>query len=112
MSKGIAINTILYLLIGVLVVGVVVYLVYTYVTGAGLDSQSCRSIVQNWCTSCKIANWADDFGTITGDSDMEKCVDTYFSTSWDPFDMPVGADCYDDAEADDKTEEFCAQFIS
>jgi len=108
MSKGIAINTILYLLLGVLVVGVVVYLVYTYVTGAGLDVQSCRSIVQNWCTSCKIANWAPGFGTIAADSDVEYCVDTYFATTWDP----TGADCDDDFAGDDDTDVFCAQFIS
>jgi len=96
MSKGIAINTILYLLLGVLVVGVVVYLVYTYVTGAGLDVQSCRSIVQNWCTSCN------------ADSDVEYCVDTYFATTWDP----TGADCDDDFAGDDDTDVFCAQFIS
>jgi len=110
MSKGIAINTILYLLLGVLVVGVVVYLVYTYVTGAGLDVQSCRSIVQNWCTSCKIANWADGFGAITVGSDMEVCVDTYFATTaFEPRDADCAADGDGTAGA---SEAFCAQFIS
>jgi len=107
MSKGIAIQTILYLLVGVLVVAVVIYLVYTYAAGPGLDQQQCRSLVQNWCTSCKIADWASGFGTISEDSDVEICVDTYFATAWDP----EGADCQDDTTGE-STETFCAQFIS
>lgn len=107
MSKGIAIRTILYLLLGILVVGIVVYLVYTYVTGPGMDIQDCRARVQNWCTSCKVAGWASGFGTIPAGGDIETCVDTYFATTWDP----TGADCLDDAAAV-STETFCGQFVS
>jgi hypothetical protein len=110
MSKGIAINTILYLLVGILVVAVLVYLVYTYAVGPGMDIQDCRSRVQNYCTSCKIADWASGFGTITAGSDIETCIDTYFVTAG--FE-PEDADCSEDGDGDvGATEAFCAQFIS
>ena len=47
MSKGIAIQTILYLLLGVLVVGIIIYLVYTYSTGESMDIQEPSD-----CTGC------------------------------------------------------------
>jgi hypothetical protein len=57
MSKGIAIETILYLLIGVLVVGIVIYLVYTYVFNPIPDMTQCRALATTWCTSCKTVAW-------------------------------------------------------
>jgi hypothetical protein len=57
MSKGIAIETILYLLIGVLVVGIVVYLVYTYVFNPVPEMTQCRALATTWCTSCKTMSW-------------------------------------------------------
>ena len=80
MSKGIAIRTILMLLIGVLVVGVVVYLVYSYGTSPTLDREMCRSVVTSWCNSCKVANYSYPLGWIATDSDMEKCIETYYDT--------------------------------
>jgi len=83
MSKGIAIQTILYLLIGVLVVGVVVYLVYTYIMSPVLPETQCRAIATSWCTSCKTSGWVAA-GPEPSD-DLEACGGRYWP--------PLPADC-------------------
>ena len=105
MSKGIAIETILYLLLGIIVVGIIIYLVYTYTTGGQLNEQQCRSKVISWCTGCSVANWAESIGSIP--SDVATCIDTYFPTGAD---WSNGADCNttDDDITDVKT--FCSAF--
>lgn len=83
MSKGIAVNTILYLLVGIIVVGIVVYMVYTYVLGAPLSEAQCRSMIVTWCTGCVNSQYGDNTGA---PSNLQKCARTYFSppsTSWD-----------------------------
>ena len=107
MSKGIAINTILYLLLGVLVVGIVVYLVYTYVTGPGMDIQDCRARVQNWCNDCMIAGWTAGFGTKGTTSDVYTCINSYFATGTI---NAAGIDCSNTFGSAGDTETFCEQF--
>jgi len=100
MSKGIAIETILYLLVGILVVGIVIYLVYTYVIGAPIGEQQCRSMAITWCTGCKNANggdWTQDVGTLATD-DLGTCAGKYFSG------FPASKKCVD-------AETFCSTFI-
>ena len=58
MAKGIAIQTILLLLVGIFVVGILVYLVYSYTRSPTLSTMECRTIATSWCTSCKLS----DFG--------------------------------------------------
>jgi hypothetical protein len=60
MSKGIAIDTILMLLVGILVVGIVVYLVYRYMLSPGLDEPACRTEAINWCTNCRTLGCLQD----------------------------------------------------
>jgi hypothetical protein len=109
MSKGIAIQTILYLLLGILVVGILVYLLYTYTTGPGLDINKCRSLVTNWCNGCMIAGWKTGFGTIDSSKDVYTCIKTYFgSTGWT---NPASNDCNKSAtDATKKASDFCKQF--
>ncbi len=96
------------LLVGVIVVGILIYLVYTYTMGPGLDQNKCRSLVQSWCTSCKISNWMDGFGTIDDDTDLETCITTYFSTT--TF-TPTNADCNKTSGGSGgETKTFCEQF--
>ena len=108
MSKGIAIQTILYLLLGIIVVGIIVYLVYTYTTGGQLSEQQCRSRIITWCTGCSVANWAAGTGTLAAGSDVENCIETYFGTG----DDWSGADC--DATVggtSGEVETFCSAFL-
>ena len=101
MSKGIAVNTILYFLIGIIVVGIVIYLVYTYVLGPPIGEQECRSLAITWCTACKnvqddTTNW-DDAG-IGATKKLKDCASTYF-----------GATIEDCDTADEMN--FCSGFI-
>lgn len=51
-SKGIAIRTILLLVIGVFVVVLVGYLVYRQISGPVMSCTECRSMFISFCTSC------------------------------------------------------------
>jgi len=71
MSKRIAIQTILLLVLGVIVAGVLIFLVYIYSKTATLTEAECRSRANNLCMHCKHADWGTwpdtsdpDFGTI------------------------------------------------
>ena len=52
MSKGIAIQTILLILIGVIVVGIITYLVYTVMMTPTLSTKECETRFFSWCTYC------------------------------------------------------------
>ncbi len=99
MSKGIAIQTILYLLIGVLVVGIVVYLVYSYVMNPMLPETQCRTLATAWCTSCSTVDWTGGPGA---PSDVVTCGANYWTApaAWD--------DC-DDGAATNGVITFCSQ---
>jgi hypothetical protein len=62
MNKGIATETILLLLVGIVVVGILVFLVYKYVIGAPLSQEECRGRLITWCTSCSLACTTDVSG--------------------------------------------------
>ena len=97
MSKGIAIETILYLLVGILVVGIVIYLVYTYVVGSPIGEQECRSMAITWCTGCKNSMTGqvsaagdpctDDWSAagcptgITATTQLQNCANNYFGAT-------------------------------
>jgi hypothetical protein len=74
MSKGIAINTILMLLVGILVVGIVVYLVYKFMLSPGLSQTECRTQFVAWCTSCKASGFAGGFDL---GNQLADCINKY-----------------------------------
>ena len=110
MSKGIAINTILYLLLGVVVVGIIVYLVYTYAAGTQLSQQECRSRVITWCTGCSVAGW-ESVGSIGSTSDVGKCILDYFPSGEFGVEGNYPVDCKEATAGGDSTETFCSAFI-
>jgi len=75
MAKGIALQTILMLLVGILVVGIVVYLVYRYMVGPGLTTEGCRQAIVNWCTTCSASGWISN---IKVSSDVNNCWNNNF----------------------------------
>jgi len=85
MSKGIAIETILLLLVGIIVVGVIVYLVYTYATGKTLSAYECRAKMVSWCTNCFNAGWP---ATITLGQENSDCLKNTMS-----YTLPPGTTC-------------------
>ena len=79
MTKGIAIQTILMLLVGILVVGIKVYMVYRYMFAPGLTQNDCRAQLISWCTTCKTVGWNGGFGLSEA---VAKCTNTYFGSGW------------------------------
>ena len=90
--KGIAIQTILLLLVGTLVVGILVYATYKSTTGSPLSEYECRGRMITWCTGCRNVGWSGGSGM---SSELSACAQKYWSISH--------ADC--NAESD------CSAFI-
>ena len=85
MSKGIATQTILLLLIGIVVAGILIFLVYRYLIGAPLSQEECRARAISWCTTCKNfqdanskPNWDAPDGPSFG-GELNTCATTYFT---------------------------------
>jgi len=76
MNKGIAITTILTLVVGIVVVGIIIYLVYTYVLTPVIPENECRALAVSWCTQCGM-NWTT---TIKASTNLQNCASTYFSS--------------------------------
>jgi len=93
MTKGIAIQTILMLLVGILVVGIIVYMVYRYMFSPGLSQNDCRAQLVSWCTTCRTVAWTGGFGL---SDNVAKCTNTYFGSGWtsgDKCHQKAGANC-------------------
>jgi len=95
MNKGIAIRTILLLLIGVLVAGLLVYFTYRYFSGSALSREDCRARAISWCTGCWNAmnaagssDWTADAGPDPSE-ELENCVDDYYP----PYDLSGATNC-------------------
>jgi len=58
MGKGIAVPTILKLVIGVIVIVIVVFLIYRYVLKSPIGEQECRARMTAWCASCQLVDFA------------------------------------------------------
>ena len=77
-NKGIAVRTILLLVVGVLVAGILVYMVYSYFGGSALSESDCKARLISWCTTCNMSSYnapikAKEAGT---------CSNTYYGTGW------------------------------
>ncbi len=80
MSKGIAIRTILLLVIGVLIAGILVYFVYSYTSTPTLGKTECMSKVTSWCTTCMISGWST---SIDLPDDVKECGQLLAGSTWD-----------------------------
>jgi hypothetical protein len=118
MKKGIATETILLLLLGILVVGILVYLLYKYVFNPVLPEEMCKSRATSWCTLCK--NAYSDFQChdttqppdgipdcyVPVGKDLSDCASEYFSgIPKHCVDAGVNVECCDGAK------NWCAAFI-
>lgn len=89
MAKGLAVSQIILLVLGIIVLAVVAYLLYTQFvdTGGTITAEQCRAEATRICTGCTIGNTLDDCQysptstalksdgtTTTVDSSMTKCV--------------------------------------
>jgi len=103
--KGIAIETILLLLLGILVAGILVFLLYKYVFNRVLPLELCASMAINWCTLCK--NAYPDFQCepncyVPVGPDLSECAREYFGG--------VPSNCAD-GECCHNAGTWCAVFI-
>jgi len=69
MSKGIAIRTILLLVVGLLVAGILIYLVYSFTATGQLSVYECRVRLTELCTQCNNIGFGDYTlnSTLTGE---------------------------------------------
>jgi len=106
MKKGIATQTILLLLLGILVVGILVYLLYTYVFNPVLPAGVCGSRAVAWCTLCKNAYpdfQCDPDCVVPVGNDLSVCAQEHFSAV--PNNCAAGEECCHNAGS------WCAAFI-
>jgi hypothetical protein len=95
MSKGIAIQTILMLLVGILVVGIVVYMVYRYATKSSIGQEGCRAVIMDWCSMCK--NFDPEWKTHGGPdqtAELIDCINNYFPSNYFSPGTCHGNNCY------------------
>jgi hypothetical protein len=98
MSKGIAIQTILMLLAGIVVVGIVVYMVYRYATKSSIGQEECRATIMDWCVLCNNFDieWKTDGGP-EQTAELLDCVTKYYPSPQfiqDPVTKCFGNNCY------------------
>jgi hypothetical protein len=72
MKKGIAVETLMKLLIYMIAAGVVIFLIYRYVLGSGLSERGCATRMTAWCVQCQIAEFA---GGPPMDDKLKECID-------------------------------------
>jgi len=80
MGKGIAITTILLLLVGSLVTGITVYYTYRSVSGSPLSEHECRGMMISWCIGCSNLNWEGGSGM---DPQLKECASRYWGMGHD-----------------------------
>jgi len=76
-SKGIAIQTILLLLVGIIVVAVLIYFVYSYISNPTLSATDCRARLISYCMTCMNVKWS---GSIHFPENLNACTDVLKET--------------------------------
>ena len=89
-TKGVAVQTIIMIMLGVVVLLFVGYWLVRVFTGKGLTAQECRSQFISWCESCAARGWT---GTATWSADMVTCLGNYAQTIGLTTPLPANGDC-------------------
>jgi len=74
MSKGIATQTILLMLVGIIVVGIIIFIVYRMLTGPSLTEGECRARMITACMFCKNAGWDSTDGVPSDLTNKNGCA--------------------------------------
>jgi len=77
------------LLVGILVVGIVVYMVYRYMLAPPISQEECRGLAVTWCTTCKVrgclvAAPPAACTDLTTPSNLDSCAAKYFVADYVP----------------------------
>jgi hypothetical protein len=89
-TKGVAVQTIIMIMLGVVVLLFVGYWLVRVFTGKGLSAQECRSQYIEWCQSCAARNWV---GTAAWSPDMVTCLGLYAQTIGLTTPLGANGDC-------------------
>lgn len=76
-NKGIAINTILLLVVGTITVAAIIYLVYSVTTTPTLSVQQCKTKIMQYCTLCANIDWGDGEFDIKTPQELRDCGNNY-----------------------------------
>jgi uncharacterized membrane protein len=79
MNKGIATQTILLILIGIIVVGILVYVIYRTVLNPSIPAEECRARYISACTQCKNMGFTTHFPIPEELYDTTKCAKGIFA---------------------------------
>ena len=80
MEKGIAITTIIMVLLGMVVISFVSFWLVKTLSGGGvIDEQGCRTLYLNWCKKCERLKWSSGTGFIANTPE-ELCYRQYNKT--------------------------------
>lgn len=97
--KGIAIRTVILILIGVIIVGVMAYLIYKTGSTEVLSIYECKAKLIDICRICKNTNWDGGYDL---DSDADSLASTVITpcVGYDEFSYWSGTDDCGDAKTD------------
>ena len=82
MKKGIAVETLVKLMICIIALTILTYLIYRYVLQSGLGERECAARMTAWCVQCKMANSGEEgawSGGVDMDTELRDCVNEYFN---------------------------------
>lgn len=95
--KGLAVSQIILLVLGIIVLAVVAYLLYTQFVGTGstISAEECRAAATRACTACSIANAGDisncPAATYLSSANDKQCAGVISGTSKGPTDPNTGS---------------------
>jgi hypothetical protein len=84
-TKGVAVSTIIMVMLGVIVLLFVGYWLVRTFTGSTLSKEECRSEYIQWCRTCAGMSWT---GTATWEASLVSCLGKYASNLG--FTIPLG----------------------
>jgi len=91
MRKGIAVSTVLKFLLGLLVLVILAYIVYSIFYAPPLSEADCRAKFVSWCSSCEVLSGGGDWtGGSEAGADLANCVTMHYGITLDETD-----DCTD-----------------
>jgi hypothetical protein len=74
MSKGIATETIIKIMLGLIAIVIIVYLLYRYVLKSPIAPEECKTRFTAWCANCKIVSFS---GGPEPDKGLKECANRY-----------------------------------
>jgi hypothetical protein len=79
MSKGIATETIVKVMLCIIAILIVTYLVYRYVLKSAISEQECKTRFTAWCTNCRLSTpgCAPFAGGPEPDKGLKECANRY-----------------------------------